>query len=555
MMDDRELSEASDAPHSPDRSGIAARALTQDEPDAGSLWNVLSASSTTESGVRFSIDLDDLFSTSDKYDYVDEEKISQHLICHVCHNPMLSPVKTSCGHTFCKGCITRTISLSGKCPVDRTRLGTPQPSEESPAQSFDLHPADRIISNMLDELRVRCPFRENGCVFETQRQFIKSHVRSECEYLAKKCPNRGCERLVIQRDWDEHLRSCEWRQVECDECKETFTWGEFQNHSSTCPAENIVCPHCETQLLRRLLVEHTSTLCPRFPIGCLHSSFGCMWLGERLLLSDHLPSCPYEAIKGFLEKQRIVNDRITRENESLKRQVAGLTVEVTGLRQQLGVVSNVQNRSEWAPRNALPENNMESGEMSPVGLSAWMEDGLFSQDEGFYGPPQSHPQLPLGGVPYPPHDHMVPPLLLQEFAIENERLSSELTAMRAQLETTELRNNVAIMNESVKVRDEIHGLRALCHQLQAQILLLLDVPRKGVGGSSGAGGPGVGSATARTDALDGLAAASNFVAAISGARGSRGARIPGMSSSAPPSPQSSNNGSTANSNHTNVLKL
>src|SRR4051794_7575344 len=110
-----------------------------------------------------------------------------------------------------------------------------------------------------------------------------------------------------------------------------------QSHSATCPAELVSCPHCNAQLARRDLSTHLSSICPDFPTTCNHSAFGCPWTGKRLLLSTtHLPWCPYEAVKGYLERQKLVNDQVARENEALRKQVSGLNSEVVWLRQQFG---------------------------------------------------------------------------------------------------------------------------------------------------------------------------------------------------------------------------
>ncbi|KAJ3338722.1 hypothetical protein HDU93_009128 [Gonapodya sp. JEL0774] len=285
------------------------------------------------------------------------------------------------------------------------------------------------------------------------------------------------------------------------------------------------------------------------------------------MLSEHLPRCPYEAIKGHLDKQRVVNERLTRENEALRKQMFLLTTELTTLRQQFNVATTGQTRSTRVSLSQQDDGNMPRGLDASEGT--WNVEDILTADmnlhpEGFIsGIPPDTSQLSVGVLRYPPLDVGIPPFAIQELAAENERLSNEVAALRGQLETTELRNNVAIMNESVKVRDEIHGLRAMCHQLQAQILLLLDIPRKGVvgGGVVAGGGPAVGNQGPRSavDALEGLTATANLVAAISGARGSRNSRRVGTS--APPSPQSpgSSEGTTSavssSTSHTNVLKL
>nr|CAG8440523.1 11066_t:CDS:2 [Entrophospora candida] len=43
----------------------------------------------------------------------------QDVECTVCFHLFLDPITTSCGHTFCKSCLTRSLDHSGSCPLCR----------------------------------------------------------------------------------------------------------------------------------------------------------------------------------------------------------------------------------------------------------------------------------------------------------------------------------------------------------------------------------------------------------------------------------------------------
>jgi hypothetical protein len=90
----------------------------------------------------------------------------------------------------------------------------------------------------------------------------------------------------------------------------------------------------------------------------------------------------------------------------------------------------------------------------------------------------------------------------QEFLIsENERMRSEIETLTAGLASLELKQNMAIMTESMRMQEEIQSLRAACHGLRMQMHYLLleqqqirhhppgPPPPGSSGGANGSGGP------------------------------------------------------------------
>ena len=51
-----------------------------------------------------------------------KESIRGEIECQICYALMLDPLTTSCGHTFCRKCISRMLDHSDLCPVCRRRL-------------------------------------------------------------------------------------------------------------------------------------------------------------------------------------------------------------------------------------------------------------------------------------------------------------------------------------------------------------------------------------------------------------------------------------------------
>lgn len=66
------------------------------------------------------------------YDY--HQPIDDDLTCQICLQPLVEPVDTKCGHTFCERCIKNFLKLQSMCPNDRNRL-----------TASDLQPASHMI--------------------------------------------------------------------------------------------------------------------------------------------------------------------------------------------------------------------------------------------------------------------------------------------------------------------------------------------------------------------------------------------------------------------------
>lgn len=91
--------------------------------------------------------------------------------------------------------------------------------------------------------------------------------------------------------------------------------------------------------------------------------------------------------------------------------------------------------------------------------------------------------LPISAAPLPP------PLSPHELLLsDNERIRNEVETLTASLASLEVKQNVAIMTETLRIQEEMQSLRALCHGLRMQMHYLLMERRQGPAASAG-GGP------------------------------------------------------------------
>ena len=169
-------------------------------------------------------------------DYVYADAVNANLLCPVCADPFVDPcVLRPCGHTFCRACIdavfahgaagttadagdgsssSSSSSSSGqgrtvRCPVDRTTV----------CRAEDVVPAGRVVANLVNELRVHCANRRDGCTAVVERQLLAAHLDKDCACTTVACRNAGCTVTTPRGDADAHQRTCPRRTVPCRLCR------------------------------------------------------------------------------------------------------------------------------------------------------------------------------------------------------------------------------------------------------------------------------------------------------------------------------------------------
>jgi len=98
------------------------------------------------------------------YDYQDE--VDDELVCHICLQPLLRPMDTPCGHTYCYFCLSNFLKEQDFCPVDRLRL-----------QLHQCRPSSLLVRNLLDKLTVLCPHADE-CPQQMQRCELQPHLHN-----------------------------------------------------------------------------------------------------------------------------------------------------------------------------------------------------------------------------------------------------------------------------------------------------------------------------------------------------------------------------------------
>lgn len=207
------------------------------------------------------------------YDVEFDPPLESKYECPICLMALRNAIQTRCGHRFCKSCIEKSIRDTGqRCPVDNEMLSEDQ-----------LFP-DNFAKREILSLTVRCP--NSGCADKMELRHLENHL-AVCQFATVPCPQ--CQQPVRKSYLDEHrIVECQRRPMSCPDCVASFVFEEKELHEQQCPFASVRCQYCEMDLIRDQMKSHCDTDCPKAPIACNFSIFGCKERMQRHDLAQHM---------------------------------------------------------------------------------------------------------------------------------------------------------------------------------------------------------------------------------------------------------------------------
>lgn len=241
-------------------------------------------------------------------DYVDS--YDHNLMCAICHAPFIHPVRLDCEHVFCQRCVNDAMIHQAENP---SVLSINCPSCRRSIDNRANAPVPKILNHILDELRVHCPLKNEGCDDILARGEVQSHVDKYCAYSDVGCPSEDCI-LTIQRK-DVVIPRCLHGMVRCEDCFREFMERDLEHHrTNTCAIAKSSCPDCHAQVLHRDLESHIQR-CPDAIFPCDAEKYGCDFISRRIVLLEHSKVCPLAKLVPFLKLQ---NERLEAHEATLK---------------------------------------------------------------------------------------------------------------------------------------------------------------------------------------------------------------------------------------------
>jgi hypothetical protein len=144
-----------------------------------------------------------------------------HLMCAICHCPFIRPVRLECDHVFCQKCLNSAITTFAAGPDDFTC-----PTCRSPTRDVYLN-VPRLLINMCDDVRVKCPFSSEGCKEIVPRGHVQAHVDKYCGYRLMDCPDTLCDKKTRKKDLSPDSK-CMHELHQCSRCEEEVMEQDYE---------------------------------------------------------------------------------------------------------------------------------------------------------------------------------------------------------------------------------------------------------------------------------------------------------------------------------------
>ena len=233
---------------------------------------------------------------------------------------------TCCGYAFCQACIDK-VKKDNKphscCKSDRY-------------DKFE----DKRLKQSLCEFKVCCTFKQQGCQWVGELGQLDDHLNHNpiqqnqlkgCQFAHTMCYH--CSRFFQRCSMQVHQCECPWRPFSCEFCQDfnsnhkdvtTNHWPECCYYPEQCPNK------CGETFQRQSMGNHIANNCPLTIVDCDFQHAGCQVRLPRKNMATHLNETFSTHLSLQAAHQKEVVDKLIKEIEQLKLQVAKLTQDLQG---------------------------------------------------------------------------------------------------------------------------------------------------------------------------------------------------------------------------------
>lgn len=239
-----------------------------------------------------------------------------------------------------------------RCPIDRHVL----------VPCKDIAPAAFVITSLVNDLLVKCPYSSSGCEFRDKRWLLQKHVDSDCLYVLVPCQDPQCGKMVPRHML--HPTKCLHTVVVCpNDCGHNCAELDLDEHLRVCDLSESSTDLVESTASAATAADVASV----GPTKCSAHDLGCRWelpsggggghsednsgdndddnaddnaddndddnaddnddkdKDDLSALQDHEQTCVFMALKKSTANVNAKIDRVTLENSALRAEVERLT--------------------------------------------------------------------------------------------------------------------------------------------------------------------------------------------------------------------------------------
>ena len=153
------------------------------------------------------------------------------------------------------------------------------------------------------------PVRCKDCKSNLLRVELGHHARNECEFRLVHCPH--CNRQGTYKAITPHTKICDEAPVECpNKCGQDLKRKQLVDgtHSQVCLLQPLICAKCMVCLVRKELISHNQSYCPKRIMSCGYCHQGIphdeMQLHVQEVCGEYPVGCPRKCNKSSEELKR-----------------------------------------------------------------------------------------------------------------------------------------------------------------------------------------------------------------------------------------------------------
>jgi hypothetical protein len=386
-----------------------------------------------------------------------------HLMCPICHVPLIDPISLECDHCFCTRCLVQSCDRINadegpKCPTCRAAITTVP------------RKASRLIVNMCDDLKVRCP--NEGCGKELARGHIEYHATKQCGEQRLKCPAfPTCNKLTKRKHFvAEQCRHDTYIDCSCGKVIEVGKDDWIKHRAEECPEAGVKCETCNKRIPDDSYLPGTVHQCETEQQTCPGEGFGCGGRGEDEDLVGHIEQCTIAKLVPSLKAQASLFAEMKNELAWTKTRNEVLENALDRMN-ELGRIEHPASSTSAQPAGAQDEFSLPS---PGFGDSNRSPQELFGPWNAMQLPTSPEQQVQLDTTS---QQHLL--ALHESLRTSFANLQVDVRDLSSNLADVDARISMHIMNETLRIKEDLAHTNAALFATRSQVQWLLNQVRVG----------------------------------------------------------------------------